>query len=148
MACVQKQAITRPSITDTSKNQKITISIHNKLPARQTVSQPDCLSSAVEDEDLYKAVPSSTITNSVKQMKQIQIQKKKKRISAKIFVEPKVNGNPKLSSDNTVPYGAESSGKSEEESKGLFKRNCNAMWNFGWKGSPYIAEFPFFLSEC
>ncbi|XP_066855467.1 ubiquitin carboxyl-terminal hydrolase 42-like isoform X2 [Anser cygnoides] len=65
MACVQEQAITRPSITDTSKNQKITISIHNKLPARQTVSQPDCLSSAVEDEDLYKAVPSSTITNSL-----------------------------------------------------------------------------------
>ena len=83
MACVQKQAITRPSITDTSKNQKITISIHNKLPARQTVSQPDCLSSAVEDEDLYKAVPSSTITNSVKQMKQIQ--KKKKQFLLKFL---------------------------------------------------------------
>ncbi|XP_032063063.1 LOW QUALITY PROTEIN: ubiquitin carboxyl-terminal hydrolase 42-like [Aythya fuligula] len=65
MACVQNQAITRPSMTDTSRKQKITISIHNKLPARQTVSQPDCLSSAVEDEDLYQAVPSSTITNSM-----------------------------------------------------------------------------------
>ncbi|XP_066837792.1 ubiquitin carboxyl-terminal hydrolase 42-like isoform X2 [Anser cygnoides] len=65
MACVQNQAITRPSITDTSKKQKITISIHNKLPARQTVSQPDCLSSAVEDEDVYKGVPSSTITNAM-----------------------------------------------------------------------------------
>ncbi|GAB0196613.1 ubiquitin carboxyl-terminal hydrolase 42 [Grus japonensis] len=32
-ACVQNWAITRPSITDPSKNQKITISIHNKLPA-------------------------------------------------------------------------------------------------------------------
>ncbi|XP_040430453.1 ubiquitin carboxyl-terminal hydrolase 42 isoform X5 [Cygnus olor] len=64
-ACVQNWAITRPSITDPSKKQKITISIHNKLPARQTVSQPDCLSSAVEDEDLNKAVPSSTITNSL-----------------------------------------------------------------------------------
>ncbi|XP_040430454.1 ubiquitin carboxyl-terminal hydrolase 42 isoform X6 [Cygnus olor] len=64
-ACVQNWAITRPSITDPSKKQKITISIHNKLPARQTVSQPDCLSSAVEDEDLNKAVPSSTITNSM-----------------------------------------------------------------------------------
>ena len=40
-------------------------------------------------------------------------------------MEPTVNGNPKLSSDNTVPYGAESSGKSEEESKGLFKPSNN-----------------------
>ncbi|KAI6059461.1 ubiquitin carboxyl-terminal hydrolase 42 [Aix galericulata] len=112
MACVQNQAITRPSITDTSRKQKITISIHNKLPAHQTVSQPDCLSSAVEDEDLYQAVPSSTITNSVMQMKQMQTNKK---VSDEIFVEPTVNENPKLSSDNTVPYGAESSGKSEEE---------------------------------
>lgn len=70
MACVQNQAITRPSITDRSRSQKqkITISIHNKLPARQTVSLPDCLSSAVEDEDLYQAVPSPTITNSVMQI--------------------------------------------------------------------------------
>ncbi|XP_040398446.1 ubiquitin carboxyl-terminal hydrolase 42-like [Cygnus olor] len=65
MACVLKQTITRPSITDTSKKQKITIRIHNKLPARQTVSQPDFLISAVEDVDLYKALPSSTITNSL-----------------------------------------------------------------------------------
>ena len=70
IACIQTWAITRPSITDPSENQKITISIHNKLPARQTVSQPDCLSSVVEDEDLNKAVPSSTITNSVMQTKQ------------------------------------------------------------------------------
>ncbi|XP_068549739.1 ubiquitin carboxyl-terminal hydrolase 42-like [Anas acuta] len=65
MACVQNQTITRPSITDPSRKQKITTSIHNKLPARRTVSQPDCLSSAAEDEDLYQAVPSSTITNSM-----------------------------------------------------------------------------------
>jgi len=128
MACVQNQTITRPSITDPSRKQKITTSIHNKLPARRTVSQPDCLSSAAEDEDLYQAVPSSTITNSVMQMKQMQTSKK---VSDEIFVEPTVNENPKLSSDNTVPYGAESSGKSEEESKGLFKRNCNAMSSNG-----------------
>ncbi|XP_071897494.1 ubiquitin carboxyl-terminal hydrolase 42-like isoform X2 [Anas platyrhynchos] len=65
MACVQNQTITRPSITDPSRKQKITTSIHNKLPARRTVLQPDCLSSAAEDEDLYQAVPSSTITNSM-----------------------------------------------------------------------------------
>ncbi|XP_032053792.1 ubiquitin carboxyl-terminal hydrolase 42 isoform X1 [Aythya fuligula] len=136
-ACVQNWAITRPSITDPSKKQKITISIHNKLPARQTVSQPDCLSSAVEDEDLNKAVPSSTITNSTaaESTSNPSIMSvttvSKQEVSDEIFVEPTVNGNPKLSSDNTVPYGAESSGKSEEESKGLFKRKCNVISSNG-----------------
>ncbi|KAM9167181.1 ubiquitin carboxyl-terminal hydrolase 42-like [Mergus octosetaceus] len=145
MACVQNQAITRPSITDTPRKQKITISIHNKLPARQTVSQPDCLSSAVEDEDLYQAVPSSTITNSVMQMKQMQTNK---QVSDEIFVEPTVNGNPKLSSDNTVPYGAESSGKSEEESKGLFKRNCNAMSSNGILVGKVVRTLQHSSSSC
>ncbi|XP_025939012.1 ubiquitin carboxyl-terminal hydrolase 42 isoform X3 [Apteryx rowi] len=137
-ACVQNWAITRPSITDPSKKQKITISIHNKLPARQTVSQPDCLSSAVEDEDLSKPVPSSTITNSSAaestsnaSTMSVATNISKQEVPDEIFVEPAVNGNPKLSSDNTVPYGAESSGKSEEESKGLFKRNCNVISSNG-----------------
>ncbi|NXE73220.1 UBP42 hydrolase, partial [Cochlearius cochlearius] len=132
-ACVQNWAITRPSITDPSKNQKITISIHNKLPARQTVSHPDCLSSAVEDEDLSKPVPSSTITNSSAaestsnaSTMSVATNVSKQEVPDEIFVEPAVNGNPKLSSDTAVPYGAESSGKSEE-SKGLFKRNCNII---------------------
>lgn len=136
-ACVQNWAITRPSITDPSKNQKITISIHNKLPARQTVSQPDCLSSAAEDEDLSKPVPSSTITNSSAAQStsnastmSVATNVSKQEVPDEIFVEPAVNGNPKLSSDNAVPYGAESSGKSEE-SKGLFKRNCNIISSNG-----------------
>ncbi|NXF69286.1 UBP42 hydrolase, partial [Ciccaba nigrolineata] len=131
-ACVQNWAIARPSITDPSKKQKITISIHNKLPARQTVSQPAC-PSAAEDEDLSKPVPSSTFTNSTAaestsnaSAMSFAINVSKQEVPDEIFVEPAVNGNPKLSSDNTVPYGAESSGRSEE-SKGLFKKNCNII---------------------
>ncbi|KAM6299252.1 ubiquitin carboxyl-terminal hydrolase 42-like [Aegotheles albertisi] len=132
-ACVQNWAITRPSITDPSKNQKITISIHNKLPARQTVSQPDCLSSAAEDEDPSKPVPSSTVTNpsaaeSTSNISAVSVvaNVSRQEVPDEIFGEPVVNGNPKLSSDSTVLYSAESSGKAEE-TKGLFKRNCNVV---------------------
>ncbi|NXJ10622.1 UBP42 hydrolase, partial [Odontophorus gujanensis] len=137
-ACVQNWAITRPSITDPSKKQKITISIHNKLPARQSVSQPNCLI-ALEDEEQNKSVPSSTITNSSAAESTsnastmlVATSVFKQEVLDEIFVEPAVNGNPKLSSDNIVSYGTESSGKSEEElSKGLFKRNCNVISSNG-----------------
>ncbi|XP_010191580.1 PREDICTED: ubiquitin carboxyl-terminal hydrolase 42-like, partial [Mesitornis unicolor] len=136
-ACIRNWAITRPSTTDPSKTQKITISIHNKLPARQTVSQPDCLSSAAEDEDPSKPLPSSTITNSSAAAStsntstvSVAINVSRQEVPDEIFVEPPVNGNPKLSSSNTDPYSAEYSGKSEE-SKGLFKRNCNIVSSNG-----------------
>ncbi|NXG21793.1 UBP42 hydrolase, partial [Grallaria varia] len=136
-ACVQSWAISRPSMTDPSKNQKITISIHNKLPARQTVSQLECPSSAGEDEDLSKPVPSSTITNSSAaeptsnlSSMAVPTSVSKQEVPDDIFVEPTVNGNPKLGSENIVPYGGEPSGKSEE-SKGLFKRNCNVISSNG-----------------
>ncbi|XP_069726482.1 ubiquitin carboxyl-terminal hydrolase 42 [Phaenicophaeus curvirostris] len=136
-ACVQNWAIARSSIADPSKNQKITISIHNKLPARQTVTQPDCLSSAAEDEDLSQPVPSSTITNSSAaestsnaSTMSVAPDVSKQEVPDEMFVEPAVNGNPKLGSENAVPYGAEFSGKSEE-SKGLFKRNCNVVSSNG-----------------
>ncbi|NXK92423.1 UBP42 hydrolase, partial [Formicarius rufipectus] len=136
-ACVQNWAISRPSMTDPSKSQKITISIHNKLPARPTVSQVECLSSAGEDEDLSKPVPSSTITNSSAAeptsnlpCMAVPTSVSKQEVPDDIFVEPAVNGNPKLGSENMVPYGAEPSGKSEE-SKGLFKRNCNVISSNG-----------------
>ncbi|NXP45445.1 UBP42 hydrolase, partial [Heliornis fulica] len=126
--CVQNRAIPDPS-----KNQKITISIHNKLPTLQSVSQPDCLSSAAEDEDVTKPVPSSTVTNpsaaestSNASTMSVATNISKQEVLDESFVEPAVNGNPKPSSANTVPYSAESSGKSEE-SKGLFKRNCNIL---------------------
>ncbi|XP_051488447.1 ubiquitin carboxyl-terminal hydrolase 42 isoform X1 [Apus apus] len=136
-ACVQNWAITRPSLTDASKSQKITISIHNKLPARQTVSRPACPSSAVEDEDLSKPVPSSTITNysaaestSNTSVVSVAADISKQEVPDEIFVNPAVNGNAKVSSNNTVPYSAEPSGKSEE-TKGLFKRNCNVVSSNG-----------------
>ncbi|KGL86614.1 Ubiquitin carboxyl-terminal hydrolase 42, partial [Charadrius vociferus] len=136
-ACVQNWTITRPSNTDPSKNQKITISIHNKMPARQTVSHPDCLTSAMEKEDLSKPVPSSTITNSSAaestsnaSTMAVATNISKQEVPDEIFAEPAVNGNPKLGSDNTVHYMAEPSGKSEE-SKGLFKRNCNILSSNG-----------------
>ncbi|XP_027733956.1 ubiquitin carboxyl-terminal hydrolase 42 [Empidonax traillii] len=137
-ACVQNWAISRPSMTDPSKNQKITISIHNKLPARQTVPQLECPSSAGEDEDLSKPVPSATVTNpSAAEPTSNQPPASlptphvsKQELPDEIFAEPAVNGNPKLGSENTVPYGAEPSGK-PEESKGLFKRNCNVISSNG-----------------
>ncbi|XP_051488448.1 ubiquitin carboxyl-terminal hydrolase 42 isoform X2 [Apus apus] len=102
-ACVQNWAITRPSLTDASKSQKITISIHNKLPARQTVSRPACPSSAVEDEDLSKPVPSSTITNysaaestSNTSVVSVAADISKQEVPDEIFVNPAVNGNAKM----------------------------------------------------
>ncbi|XP_005514962.2 ubiquitin carboxyl-terminal hydrolase 42 [Columba livia] len=136
-ACVQNWAITRPAMADPSKSQKITISIHNKLPARQTVSQPSCLSSAAEDEDPSKPAPSSTITNSSAAEStsnastvSVATNISKPEVPDEMFVEPTVNGNPNLGSDNAVPYSAESSGK-PEDSKGLFKRNCSLISSNG-----------------
>ncbi|NXP80544.1 UBP42 hydrolase, partial [Ramphastos sulfuratus] len=138
-ACVQNWAIARPSIPDPSKSQKITISIHNKLPAHQTVSQTDCLSGAAEDEDLSKPVASSTITNSSAaestsnaSTMSVATNISKQEVPDEIFVEPAVNGNgnPKLSSENAAPYSVEPPGK-VEESKGLFKRNCNLVSSNG-----------------
>ncbi|KAF4804430.1 ubiquitin specific peptidase 42 [Turdus rufiventris] len=134
-ACVQNWAISRPSMADPSKPQKITISIHNKLPPRQALPQ-ECPSSAVEEEEL-KPFPSATITNSstaepTSNLSTVSVATNvsKQEVPDEIFVEPAVNGNPKLCSDSMVPYGAEPSGKSEE-SKGLFKRNCNVLSSNG-----------------
>lgn len=134
-ACVQNWAISRPSMADPSKPQKITISIHNKLPPRQALPQ-ECPSSAVEEEEL-KPLPSATITNSstaeptsILSTVSVATNVSKQEVPDEIFVEPAVNGNPKLCSDSMVPYGAEPSGKSEE-SKGLFKRNCNVLSSNG-----------------
>uniref|UniRef100_A0A8C5IQC8 USP domain-containing protein n=1 Tax=Junco hyemalis TaxID=40217 RepID=A0A8C5IQC8_JUNHY len=135
-ACVQNWAISRPSMADPAKAQKITISIHNKLPPRQAVPQAECPSSAVEEEDL-KPLPSATITNSsaaepTSNLSTVSVATNvsKQEVADEIFVEPAVNGNPKLCSDSMVPYGAEPSGK-PEESKGLFKRHCNVISSNG-----------------
>ncbi|XP_056190327.1 ubiquitin carboxyl-terminal hydrolase 42 [Falco biarmicus] len=136
-ACIQNWSINRPSITEPSKNQKITISIHNKMPVCQSVSHSDTSTSSLENEDLSKPVPSSTITNSSAaestsnaSTMSVVTNMSKQEAPNEIFVEPAMNGNPKLSSENAVPYSAESSGKSEEL-KGLFKRNCNIVSSNG-----------------
>ncbi|KAM9013900.1 LOW QUALITY PROTEIN: ubiquitin carboxyl-terminal hydrolase 42-like [Ara ararauna] len=144
-ACIQNWAITRPSATEPSEAQKITISIDNVLPERQTVSQPDCLSSALENEDLSKAIPSSPITNSFRAESTssastvaVAANVSKQEVPDETFVEPAVNVSPTLGSDATVPYtdctrcrfsmNAESPGKSEA-SNGVFKMNCNISSN-------------------
>ncbi|XP_032303630.1 ubiquitin carboxyl-terminal hydrolase 42 isoform X2 [Coturnix japonica] len=133
-ACVQNWAITRPSITNPSKKQKITISIHNKLPARQTASQPDCR--ALEEEaELNKSVPSFTFTDSSAAESTSNASMlfannvSKQDAMDEILFEPVLNGNLKLSSDNPVSYGTEPSGKSESSS--LFTRNCNIISSNG-----------------
>lgn len=135
-SCVQNWAISRPSMADPSKTQKITISIHNKLPARPAVPQAECPGSAVEEEEL-KPLPSATITNpstaeptSNLATVSVATNVSKQEVPDEMFVEPAVNGNPKLCPDTVVPYGAEPAGRAEE-SKGLFKRNCNVVASNG-----------------
>uniref|UniRef100_A0A8C6J7W8 Ubiquitin carboxyl-terminal hydrolase n=1 Tax=Melopsittacus undulatus TaxID=13146 RepID=A0A8C6J7W8_MELUD len=134
-ACIQNWAMTRPSATDPSKAQKITLSIRNKLPEHQSVSQPGCLASALENEDLSKTVPSSTTTNSFRAESTsnastvaVAANISKQEVPAEMFVEPAVNLSPALGSDATVPSSAESSGKSEA-SNGVFKMNYKISSN-------------------
>lgn len=101
------------------------------------MSHPDCLSSTAEDEDLSKPAPSSTITNSSAaestsnaSTMSVATNISNQEVPDEMFVEPTVNGNLNLGLDNTVPYSAESSGKSED-SKGLFKRNCSLISSNG-----------------
>ncbi|XP_033921267.1 ubiquitin carboxyl-terminal hydrolase 42-like [Melopsittacus undulatus] len=134
-ACIQNWAMTRPSAPDPSKAQKITRSIQNKLPEHQPVSQPGCLASALENEDLSKTVPSSTITDSFRAESTtnastvaVAANISKQEVPDEMFVEPAVNLSPALGSDATVPSSAESSGKSEA-SNGVFKMSYKISSN-------------------
>ncbi|XP_037362976.1 ubiquitin carboxyl-terminal hydrolase 42 [Talpa occidentalis] len=126
---VQNWSVNRSSvIPEHPKKQKITISIHNKLPVRQGQSQPNLHSNSLESPN--KPVPSSTITNSSatqstsststasvssKATKQIPL--------SESCSKPVMNGKSKLNSSVLVPYGAESSEESDEEAKGLSREN-------------------------
>ncbi|XP_062998993.1 ubiquitin carboxyl-terminal hydrolase 42 isoform X2 [Elgaria multicarinata webbii] len=110
---------------DPSKKQKITISIHNKLPVRQSVSHASCTL-----ENLNKPAPSSTISNpsavqSTSSASTVSAANQVPKPTAPGEAGPKlvVNGKSKLSPSMLVPYGAESSEDSDEESKGLVKEN-------------------------
>uniref|UniRef100_A0A8D0GDI6 Uncharacterized protein n=1 Tax=Sphenodon punctatus TaxID=8508 RepID=A0A8D0GDI6_SPHPU len=127
---IQNWTINRPTtVPDPSKKQKITISIHNnKLPTRQTVSQTNLHNSSLEN--LSKPAPSSTITNSsaaqsTSSTSAMSAATKipKQTAPSESCSKPVVNGKSKLHSSTLVPYGAESSEESDEESKGLVKEN-------------------------
>uniref|UniRef100_A0A8C6Y1G4 ubiquitinyl hydrolase 1 n=1 Tax=Naja naja TaxID=35670 RepID=A0A8C6Y1G4_NAJNA len=112
---------------DSSKKPKLTLSIHNnKLPARQSVSHPSCTL-----ESLNKPAPSSTISNpsavqstsSTSAVSSAANQVSKPAAPGKSASKLIMNGKAKHSPSLLVPYGAESSEESEEESKGLLKEN-------------------------
>ncbi|XP_061456093.1 ubiquitin carboxyl-terminal hydrolase 42 isoform X2 [Rhineura floridana] len=117
---------TTAATPDPSKKQKITISIHNnKLSARQSVSHISC-----SLDNPNKPAPSSTISNSsavqstssastVSAPNQVPKQMPPSESCSKLVV----NGKSKLNPSTLVPYGAESSEDSDEESKGLVKEN-------------------------
>ncbi|XP_025068902.1 ubiquitin carboxyl-terminal hydrolase 42 isoform X2 [Alligator sinensis] len=125
---IQNWTINRPTIPDPSKKQKITISIHNKLPARQSLVQPNLHNSSLES--LSKPVPSSTITNSsavqsTSSASTMSVATKvpKQLATSEACSKAVLNGKSKLSSSTLVPYGAESSEESDEDSKALVKEN-------------------------
>ncbi|XP_075851393.1 ubiquitin carboxyl-terminal hydrolase 42 isoform X1 [Microcebus murinus] len=126
---VQNWAVNRSSvIPEHPKKQKITISIHNKLPGRQGPSQPNLHSNSVENPN--KPAPSSTITNSsaiqsTSTTSTMSISSKVTKLTtpSEACSKPVMNGKSKLNSSVLVPYGAESSEESDEEPKGLGKEN-------------------------
>uniref|UniRef100_A0A452SFX1 Ubiquitin carboxyl-terminal hydrolase n=1 Tax=Ursus americanus TaxID=9643 RepID=A0A452SFX1_URSAM len=126
---VQNWSVNRPSvIPEHPKKQKITISIHNKLPVRQGQSQPNLHSGSLENPT--KPVPSSTVTNSsaiqsTSSAPTTAVSSKvtKQMTPSESCSKPVMNGKSKLSPSVLVPYGAESSEESDEEAKGLGKEN-------------------------
>uniref|UniRef100_A0A670KFU6 ubiquitinyl hydrolase 1 n=1 Tax=Podarcis muralis TaxID=64176 RepID=A0A670KFU6_PODMU len=119
---------TTAATPDPSKKQKITISIHNKLSARQSVSHASCTL-----DNPSKPAPSSTISSpaavqstssapAVSAPNQVPKQMPPSEPCSKLVV----NGKSKLNPSTLVPYGAESSEDSDEESKGLVKENGHA----------------------
>ncbi|KAF3813883.1 hypothetical protein GH733_017915 [Mirounga leonina] len=126
---VQNWSVNRPSvIPEHPKKQKITISIHNKLPVRQGQSQPNLHSGSLENP--AKPVPSSTVTNSsaiqsTSSAPTMAVSSKvtKQMTPSESCSKPVMNGKSKLNSSVLVPYGAESSEESDEEAKGLGKEN-------------------------
>ncbi|XP_074170029.1 ubiquitin carboxyl-terminal hydrolase 42 [Rhinolophus sinicus] len=126
---VQNWSVNRSSvIPEHPKKQKITISIHNKLPVRQGQSQPNLHSSSLENPN--KPVPSSTITNSSAiqstssaPMASVSSKVTKHMAPPESCSKPVMNGKSKLNPSVLVPYGAESSEESDEEAKGLGREN-------------------------
>ncbi|XP_059105510.1 ubiquitin carboxyl-terminal hydrolase 42 isoform X2 [Peromyscus eremicus] len=132
---VQSWSVSRPSvIPEHPKKQKITISIHNKLPVRQGQAQLNNNLHGPSLEAPSKAAPSSTVTNSsaIQSTSNAPVTSVSNKVAKSVSPsescsKPMVNGKAKVSSSVLVPYGAESSEESDEESKGLAKENGVAM---------------------
>lgn len=128
---VQNWSVNRPSvIPEHPKKQKITISIHNKLPVRQGQAQLSNNLHGTSLEAPSKAAPSSTITNpsAIQSTSNAPTTSASNKVAKSVSPsescsKPLVNGKAKVSSSVLVPYGAESSEESDEESKGMAKEN-------------------------
>lgn len=126
---VQTWSVNRPSvIPEHPKKQKITISIHNKLPVRQGQSQPHLHGSPLESPS--KPGPSSTVTNpsTIQSTSSAPAPSVSRKVTKQVALneassKPVMNGKSKLNSSVLVPYGAESSEESDEEAKGLGREN-------------------------
>ncbi|NWI55153.1 UBP42 hydrolase, partial [Calyptomena viridis] len=121
-ACVQSWAMSRPSLAEPPKAQKITISIHNKLPARQPLPHLEC---AGEQEGPSKALPSATATQP-----SAEPTSEPPPAPQEPPAEPAVNGDPRAGLDQGLPHSTEPPGTSEEP-KALFKRSCNVLSSNG-----------------
>ncbi|XP_054991299.1 ubiquitin carboxyl-terminal hydrolase 42 isoform X1 [Sorex araneus] len=126
---VPNWSVSRPSVLpEHPKKQKITISIHNKLPVRPGPPQPGLLSSPLETP--AKPAPSSTVTNpsaiqstSSTAAPAASSKATKPPAPSEPCAAPVVNGKARLHASVLVPYGAESSEESDEEAKGLGREN-------------------------
>ncbi|KAL6036796.1 hypothetical protein STEG23_005448 [Scotinomys teguina] len=115
-----------PVIPEHPKKQKITISIHKKLLVHQGQAQPNNNLQGPSLKAHSKAAPSSTVTNS----SAVQSTSNTPMTSNKVgkpCSKPMVNGKANVSASVLVPYGAESSEESDEESKGLTQENGVGM---------------------
>ncbi|DAA15211.1 ubiquitin carboxyl-terminal hydrolase 42 [Bos indicus x Bos taurus] len=130
---VQNWSVNRPSvIPEHPKKQKITISIHNKLPVRQGQSQSNLHSNSLEHPN--KPAPSSTITTSsaIQSTSSAPTPPASSKVPKQMAPReacsrPMMNGRPRLSAGVLVPYGAESSEESDEEAKGLGQENGRGL---------------------
>ncbi|XP_036753011.2 ubiquitin carboxyl-terminal hydrolase 42 isoform X1 [Manis pentadactyla] len=126
---VQNWAVNRSSVLpEHPKKQKITISIHNKLPVRQAQTQPNLHVNALENPN--KPVPSATITSpsAIQSTSSASATSVSSKVTKQVTLsescsKPVMNGKSKLNPGVLVPYGAESSEESDEEARGLGKEN-------------------------
>ncbi|XP_042683688.1 ubiquitin carboxyl-terminal hydrolase 42 [Centrocercus urophasianus] len=121
IACAENWTMVRPSIINPSIDQTLVIGLNNKLPERDTLSEPDCLLALEEDETI--SIPSSTDTNRAAESTSntptmlAAANIFEQDVLDDIFTEPVVNGIPELCSDNAVFYCTEFLRKPEEEKK-------------------------------